>query len=418
MYIELSLALAAMQAAGPQDTVRLTLDAATRRAEAVSPQLAAASGAVRQPRGVRAETWWPFPTNPLLEYGRVRRRTGPTTAYDRQWSLTQEVEIAGQGFVRARGADARIRAALERVGDAKRLVGLEVRQAYASLAVAERRAALTDSAARFAERLAVVAEQQATAGEINRIERNVAVLDAARARSTADRTRAQVAVAAADLARLLALPRDSMPQTVPLPAIPNLRWPSDSVLVSLARLRRPDLRAQSEALAGAERTVSAERLGIVPNLTLSTFNGREAGTDDLLGVAIGLSVPLFHRQQGALGAAEAERSAARAERTAGQRSVEAEALAAGARFTRAREAERQFAGGVLQSASENVALTERALAEGEVSVTDVLLLRSTSVGAQLEYLEVLHDSLDAWFALAAALAAEPSELEALLARGA
>ena len=397
----------------PQDTVVLTIDEATARALAVSPSVAASAGAVRAPRGLRAQAWWPFPENPTLEYGRVRRQTGVATIYDWEWALSQEIEIAAWAW-RGSAATALIRSAEARVEDTRRLVALEARSSYVALAVAERRAALTDSAAAFAERLGEFARRQFEAGELNRLEWNAAALEGARARSAAERARADAAAAAADLARLLALPRDSTPRTTALPAIPPLRWDSDSALLALARVRRPDLRASTALRQSADRSATAARLAFIPNLTVSAFKGREEGTDDLLGLAIGLKIPLFHRQQASIGAAEAERAAAGAQLAATSRGVQAEVLAAGARFVRARAAERRFATEVLRAATENVTLTEMALAEGEVSLTDVLVLRATAVNAQLEYLDVLRDASEAWFELAAAIAAEPADLAALL----
>ena len=411
------LALVTAVLIAPQDTVVLTLAEATTRAVAMSPSIAASAGAVRAPRGLRAEAWWPFPENPTLEYGRVRRRTGSGTFYDRELALTQEIEIAGQWAWRRSAATALVRSAEARVDDARRLVALEARRAYAALAVAERRAALTDSAAAFAERLAEFARQQFEAGEVNRLEWNAAVLEAARLRSGAERARAEAAAAAADLARLLALPVDSTPRTAALLAIPALRWDSDSVLLSVARARRPDLRASEALRRSADRNVTAAKLSFIPNLAISAFDGREEGTDRLLGFAVGVKIPLFHRQQAGIGAAQAERAAARAELAATERAVQADVLAAGARFLRARAAERRFATDVLRAATENVTLTERALAEGEVSLTDVLVLRATAVNAQLEYLDVLQNASDAWFELAAALAVEPADLAALLGTG-
>jgi len=409
--------IGALQVGAPVDTLVIPLDAAVRRALAVSPTVSASVGAVRAPRGLRAEAWWPFPDNPTLEYGRVRRQTGTGTTYDREWVLTQEIEIAGQWAWRGSAASALVRSAEERVDDARRIVAFDARRAYVALAVAERAAALMDSAAAFAERLAEFARRQFEVGEVNRLEWNAAVLEAARARSAAERARAASTAAATDLARLLALPRDSTPRTALLPAIPDLRWSSDSVLVSLARARRPDLRVSDALRLSADRNVTAARLSFIPNLTVSAFNGREEGTDRLLGFALGVKIPLFHRRQADIGAAEAERAAARADVAATERGVQADVLAAGARFLRARAAERRFATEVLRAATENLTLTERALAEGEVSLTDVLVLRATAVSAQLEYLDVLRDASNAWFELAAALAAEPADLAALLGTG-
>ncbi|MGH7673395.1 MAG: TolC family protein [Gemmatimonadales bacterium] len=394
--------------------LRISLEEAFRRGIAVSPAVAAATGAVRAPRGRKAEAWWPFPDNPILEYGRIRRRTPLATVHDRQWAVTQEVEIAGQWVARGRAASASVRSAEARVEDARRRAGLEIRAAYAVAALAERRAALTDSAAAFAARLAEFARRQFDAGELNRLELNAATLEAARARSGSERARAESEAGAAELARLLALPRDSTPRTTVLPPIPALTWDSDSLLQVIARARRPDLAASEAARQSTERMVTAARLAFVPNLTIGAAGGRESGTDDLLGLSLGLRLPLFHRQQGAIGAAEGERIAAQAEVAATERAILAEVVSAGARFTRARLVERSFATEVLQAATQNVVLTERALTEGEVSLTDVLVLRRTAVEAQLEYLDVLNDAYTAWFSLAAALAAEPGELAALL----
>ena len=408
--------LGALLLTAPQDTVVLTIDEAVGRTTTVSPAIAAAVGTVRAARGQRAEAWWPFPDNPGLEYGRVRRETGVATIYDWQWSLSQEIEIAAWAW-RGPAAGALIESAEARVDDVRRLAALEARRSYVTLAVAERRAALTDSAAAFAERLADFARRQFDAGEVNRLEWNAAALEGARARSAAERARAEAAAAAADLARLVALPRDSTPRTKVLPAIPALRWDSDSALLALARARRPDLRASEALRRSADRAATAARLAVIPSLTVSAFKGREDATDDLLGLAVGVRIPLFHRQQASIGAAESERAAAAAQLAATERGIQADVLAAGARFIRARTAERRFATDVLRAATENVTLTERALSEGEVSVTDVLVLRATAVNAQLEYLDVLRDASDALFALAAALAAEPTDLAALLGTG-
>ena len=398
-----------------QDTLAFSLDKAVARGLAVSPTVAAADGAVAGPRGSRAEAFWPFPENPVLEYGRIQRAGGPVTTLDWQWALTQEVEIAGQWLVRRGAAGALVTAAEIGVVDARRTVAREVRRAYATLVLAERRAALTDSAAAFAERLAALSRRLFASGETNRLELNATILEGARGRSAADRSRAEADAAGADLGRLLGLPRDTLPAAEALPPIPFLTWQSDSILAAFARTRRPDLQAAAARLESAHRSVSLSRLAVVPNLTVSAVGAREGVSDQLLGFAVGVRVPLFRRQQAGRGAAAAELAVAQATVTATERAVTAEVVSAATRFRHARAAERRFATEVLTAATENVALTEQALAEGEVGVTDVLVLRASAVAAQLEYLEVLQDAAEAWFELAAALGVEPSQLPSLLA---
>jgi outer membrane protein TolC len=282
------------------------------------------------------------------------------------------------------------------------------------LALAERRAALVDSNAVFAERLAQSARRQLDAGEVNRLEYNAAVLESARARSAAERAGGRREAAAANLARLLALGPDSVPKTAPLPPVPELRAADEARLLSVARSRRPDLAAAVFETEAAKRALSLAHRSLIPNLTFSIFSGREEATDDLFGFSVGLSIPLFRRRQADVGAARAGHSIARAEAAAIGRLLEAEVRSAAARYARAASAERRFAAEVLRAATENVTLTERALEEGEVSVTDVVVLRSAAVAAQLEHLEVLGEAYLAWFELAAAFNATPKELVGLI----
>lgn len=408
------LLLATAILAAPQDTIALDIDEAVTRAIVMSPLVAAAEGAIAAPRGERAESWWPFPNNPSVEFARTRRRGQGTTVYDRGWSVTQEVEIAGQWLLRRGAAGRRVRAAEARRDDARRLTALQARTVYVRLAVGERRAALADSNAVFASRMAEFARRQLDAGEVSRLEYNAALLEAARTRSAADRAAADRDVLAAGLARVLSLAEDSTPRTTGVPDRPALETVSDRATIAVAKVRRPDLRAALLASEAATRDLTLARLSVLPTLELSGFSGREDGTDGLLGFSIGLRVPLFRRGQAQRGIARAERAIARAEVDAIGRFIRAEILAATARYRRASSAETRFASDVLGAATENVTLTERALAEGEASVTDVIVLRTAAVNAQLEYLDVLLDLYSSWFDLAAAVAATPSELADVL----
>lgn len=404
------LLLAALAAAPAQDTVRLDLEEAVARALAVSPRVAAAEGRVAAPRGERAEALWPFPSNPVLELGTARRESPTETRYDRELRVRLPVEVSGRNFVRRSAAGKRVTAAERRVDDARRVVSLEARLAYVELALAERRVALLDSAATFAERLAEVARRQREAGEIGRLELNAALLEGARQRSAAERALADLGAAAVDLARLLAIETDSVPRTVGLPPVPDARLPDDSVLIEIASRRRPDLQAADFELRGARQDVTAATLGLVPSLDLVGFTAREEDAD-LLGVSVGLSVPLFHRQQSERGIERAERAAARAELGAARRRVRADVRAAAARYRAARSAERRFEAEVLQAATENVGLAERAFEAGKVGIAEVILLRTAAVSTQLEYLDVLREAHRGWFGLAAALDMPPGRLD-------
>lgn len=307
-----------------------------------------------------------------------------------------------------------LRASEARVEDSRRLTALETRLAFLTLALAQRQEALIDTTARFAERMVGFAQRQFDAGEINRLELNASILDAARTRSAAERARFVTEAAAAELARVVAVSPDTAVRAISLPSLPDIAWIAMADPLQLARSRRPDLLAAEAQLQGAGSALSAAKRAFIPNLTFAALGGQEGGTDDLLGWQVGLQVPLFYNGQAARGEAEAELAAANAARAATERAITAELQAGIARLVRSTTAERYFANSVLTAATENVALTEQALLEGEVDLTDVIVLRRTALEAQLESLAVLADAYSAWFEVAAALDVDPLELSMLL----
>jgi len=170
------------------------------------------------------------------------------------------------------------------------------------------------------------------------------------------------------------------------------------------------MQAAKLEVEAADRILAASRRSFVPNLELGLFRGQEAGTDDLLGISVGFSMPLFHRGQADVGAARADRAAAGALADGTARLIRAEVVAEARRYAGAYDAERRFATDLLAAGAENAELAAVAFEEGELSVADVVVFRTTALATQLEHLEVLADAYAAWFSLAAALNVEPTEL--------
>jgi outer membrane protein TolC len=397
-------------------TFTIELEEAVVRAVTVSPSVRIAEGGIESARGFRAESRWPFSGNPTIEFERARRSGPGSEAYDYGWTVRQQVEVAGQSFLRAGAGNRRVAAAEERVMDAARVSALEARLAYVTLHLAERRASLTSENAELAEQLATVAQRQLDAGEVNVIEFNTAALEAARARSQAARLEAERQAVAAELARRLALTGDSLVVTAALPELPELPA-SLNVSGATALDRRPDMRAATFEVEAADRILAANGRRIVPNLEIGLFTGQEAGTDDLLGFSVGFSVPLFHRGQAEVGAARADRAAAAALADGTARLVRAEVVAEASRYAGAYEAERRFATDLLSAGMANAELAAVAFEEGELSIADVVVFRATALATQLEYLEVMADAYAAWFSLAAALNVQPTELIETLEAG-
>lgn len=394
---------------GGHEPIEITLDDAVAQALVASPAVSMAEGAVLAAEGRRAQVTWPFVSNPAVEFERTRRRAPRGEVYDVGWRFSQTLELSGSSL-RGRGAAAtRVLASRADIDDAARRTIVETQLSYAMLHLAERRAELATSNAALAEELAELAQRQLDAGEINVLSFNTAALEAARASSLADRFDAERRTAQAELARLLARERGRSIATVDLPELPSVLPGTDALLAS-AMLRRPDLEAATLEMDAAVDQLTASRRSRVPNLELAVFNGEESGTDQLLGLSVGLSVPLFQRSQADVGAALAEQTAARARTDAAVRAIRAGVDGWAGQYRGARRAERRFAEELLLASQDNVELAGRAFQEGELSVADVVVFRSTALASQLEYLEVLADAYEAWFQLAATVHVSPESL--------
>lgn len=391
------------------DLQEITLDQAVARAVEAAPVVSTAQGAVFAAQGRRAEVTWPFAGNPTVEFGRTRRRSSGGEAYDVGWRFGQEFELSGSSLRSRDAADTRIMASEAYVDDAIRRASLEARVTYLALHLAEQRAELSAANAELAVELADLARRRMDAGEINVLAYNTAALEAARGASLSDRLEAERRAAQAELARVLALTGDQPITTTELPTLP-VELPALDVLMGSAVSRRPDLSAATLEVDAATEALTANRRSRFPTLEVAVFDGEEAGTDDLLGLSLGLSVPLFQRNQSDVGAARAQQAAAQAQSTATVRAIRSQVEGWVERYRGAYAAERRFADELLLASLDNVELAGRAFQEGELSVADVVVFRSTALSTQLEYLEVLADAYEAWFQLAAAVDTRPDEL--------
>lgn len=394
------------------DTVRLSLQEAVARARAVSPAVLAARGSVAAARGARSEAGWPLPSNPRLAYEAGNSKTpAGGTMYDYQWTLSQSFEVGGQSFLRAAAAGDRVEAAGKRVEDARRIAGLDVAHAYVSAFLAIRTAQVVAAADSMAMRLDTFAARQFGSGEINRLDRNAAILSAVTARTRLERALADRDTALASLAAVLGLPRDSVPWPSALPPLPDVSslTTHDSALVALARLGRPDIGAAELETEAARQDQTLAHRALVPDLNLSGFGGHQQG-EAVFGLSVGIGIPLFHRQQAAIGLATQRESEAEAVLMAAERSLRAQVESASSRFDRELRAAREVGQDALRAARENAELSERALEAGELGVPEVVTLRAQALGVQLDHLAALESAYRAWFDLAAALNVEPGAL--------
>jgi cobalt-zinc-cadmium efflux system outer membrane protein len=375
----------AMRAEAQPPAPELTLEAALAEAEATSPELRAGAAAVEEARGrlISART---YPYNPAIEVEGADRSGPIESTTDRGVALSQELEIAGQRGKRTDAARAGLAAAEARYARRRREVFAAVARAFGETVRARELLEVSRVDVELTRSLLSFEERRLEAGAGTQIEVNLARAAAGRAVRRFQEAMAARNEARARLAEATGLDPATPPEAVGrLPVAAADLQPLEE-LTRRALAGRSDLAALRRDREQAERRVVLERSLAVPNLELGAFASREEG-DDLTGLRAGIALPLFNRNQGGIAEAEAAVGRVAAEVAAAELTAAREVAAAYAHYQAAAEALAALEGLVVETLEESLDLLRRAVEAGELSATDVLLLRRELIEGQREQIE-------------------------------
>lgn len=411
-------------AVSPVDTLRLTLADARALALHSNPELRATRLGIDIARGELRQADLLLQWNPSADV----LAGGPGM----EIGLTQEVEIAAQRGARRAAGRAGVERAQASVLNAARLTVADADRAYYRLAASRQREALATEILVLNARLTDVATRQLIAGDISQLDANLATVEYGRSRARALGARRERAGAEAELRRLLGLPIATpiapqidlqiiLPPSVP----PRVNAPLASVrssalrdslsvarsldqllvdtltvdsLTALALARRPDLAERAAAARQALAQASVARREAFPNLALRASSEQiEGRAGRVLRPGIGLTLPMFNRNQGEVEARRAESRQAELERAALVAGVRSDVATAVTTYETAVAETSVLERTVLAPARENRRLLEIAYRAGKVGLPELLLIRNQVMDAELEYWE-------AWLAAHEALA--------------
>lgn len=380
-----------------RDTVSLSLAEVRRLALRSNPELTAtrldtaiARGDLRQAGVLRF--------NPSADVLSASRGNGLEAG------IFQEVEVFGQRGARITAGKAGVERARFRVRDATRLLVGEVDRTFYFLAAAVNRTALAEEILAVNERLADVAARQLEGGEISRLDYNLAVVELGRSRARVLAERRQLQQVTIELARLAAItsgtrivPLLDSTQHPPLAdtgrvrprdllAVSRMRSLNVDSLTALAVAQRPDLSERVAALEQANAEVTVTRREALPNVLMRAVSQpTELGVGRSLRPGVGLSLPIFNRNQGAVAARHAAARQAELDRAAVLIRVRAEVGSAAATYLSAADEVEILESTVLVPARQNRQLLEVAYREGEVGLPVLLLIRNQVIDAELAY---------------------------------
>ena len=389
---------ARLGAQSPTDTVRLALRDVRERALRFNPELAAVRLDTAIARGnLRQARLLPFnPTASVLLPG-----SGAGSSVNA--SLSQELEVFGQRGLRVAGAAAGVDRAAAGIADVSRLTLGDVDRAFYRLVAITSRVTLAEEVLGLNTRLADVAARELKAGQISRLDENLAVIELGRSRARALAARREREQAAIELKRLVGLPMT----TVVVPLLdPSLHPPNDTThvrhdadasradsaqrlslddLLSEALARRPDLQATSAQIRQAEAVARLAARSALPNVVVSASTEDAAAGGRTIRPGIGIALPFFNRNQGETEARRAALQQVELERAALLIRVRAEVGSALAAYRTASAEAEGLEATVLLPARENRRLLEIAYREGKFGLPVLILVRNQAIDAEVEY---------------------------------
>ncbi len=326
-----------------------------------------------------------LPFNPEFSLESEQVGAGRTLqAYEGE--VSQEVEWAGQRGLRRAVAREDVARADALVRDAERVTLQAAAEAFYRAAAAQRQLDVATEVMELNLRLMDAAQRMREAGEVSRLEENLARVESGRAQARVMELRREAESAFLELRRILALPDDAALAVRVGASPPEPEGLDADSLTRVALERRPDLAgvaAEVEMNRSLLRLVNREAL---PNLRLSIpFDRLEGPGSEKIGVGVGLSIPLWNRNQGEADAVRAEVDRARRNREALEWRIRVEVLDALQRYRSATQEERMARRTVLEPVEESHPMLEEAYRAGKMDLPTVLLTRNALLDAELDY---------------------------------
>lgn len=358
----------------------LTLEQAWRLADGSSIELrqelarrAAVQGAADDARSL---LW----NNPKLSGERIRRDV-PALAgageQRREWTaaLEQTFEIAGQQGHRRRVADSDLAALDATIDETKRALRAEVERRFVRVLSLQERIVTESASQKIIADTAVSIGKRVAAGEDSRLDGNLAAVEATRARNQIGVVQEQLIAARAELATILQLPPNVLPEVMGL-------LTAKQASINLAQLQanamaRPLLTALAYREQAAKSRLSLERAARYPDVTVAVSTGREgplSGRERLTGVSLSVPLPLFHRNASAIGRASMELTQVQIEREATLRNTNANVTSTWQKLQNLTSRVEALQSAVLPALEENQRLSALSLQAGEIGLVQLLLV--------------------------------------------
>lgn len=389
--------LAGAQAVGPAP---LTLAEVLRLAETASPAVLSRQAQLSAAEGARREAASPLFNNPELSLQRNSNRVRQSPLPDDRYGgtsvgLSQTIEIGGQPSKRRQAAAAGLDALRAEIDEARRQARADAAVRFHAVLVAQRKLRVEERSVELFDGSAQAVAKRRGAGEDTRLDANVALVEAERARNALAIAREHVLDARGELAAVLQLPPSVVPEIageLSLPTSDAHAYELEQLLASAQALPRHRAIAAREDAARAR--LGLERAARTPDVTVGLTVGRDgpgAARERVTTLSISLPLPFFKRNDAAIGQATTEVTQAEVERTSTLRDTQAQVRRLWSRLASQGERLQRLQRAMAPASADNQQLAAKSRQAGQIGLLDQLIVNRQALDAERDLNDALAD---------------------------
>jgi cobalt-zinc-cadmium efflux system outer membrane protein len=375
----------------------LTLPEALARASLANPAFRAKQAQLAAAEGLNTDARSLLFNNPQLSVDKTRRLvpqagTGPEQRNEWNGGLSQAFETGGQGGFRRETAASALDALRYEIVDTQRQVRSDVSSRFYRVLALQQRVDLETQALKLFNDAAAAVQKRRSAGEDTKLDANVALVEAERARNQLAQAQEQLTQERAELAARLQLVGPALPVAQGDLTPQAMGFALNDLLGSL------DAQPRLLALAAREKSANArfrlERASRSPDVTVGVNVGREgssAARERLTTISVTVPLPLFKRNAAGIGQASSEATQAQIERESAQRDVRANVVSLWSRLSSQDQRVRRLQEVVLPALTENLSLSVKSRQAGQIGLLELIVVNRQALDARRDLIEALSE---------------------------
>ncbi len=373
----------------------LTLQEALVRAAQANPALRSKQAELAAAEGLNSDARSLLFNNPQLAFDKTRRlvpQTGMATERRNEWTggVSQTFETGGQGGYRRETASSALEALRYEIVDAQRQIRSEIATRFYRVLALQQRVELESQALKLFDDAAAAVQKRRVAGEDTKLDANVALVEAERARNQLALAREQLNEERNDLAARLQLVGPALPlaqgELTPAP----MGFALNDLLGSLDS--QPRLLALSAREKSANAKYRLERASVSPDVTVGLNVGREGPSvarERLTTISVSIPLPIFKRNATGIGQASTAATQAQIDREAAQRDIKANVVSLWTRLASQEQRVRRLQDVVLPALTDNLSLSVKSRQAGQIGLLELIVVNRQALDARRDLIEAL-----------------------------